>query len=56
MHYIKLSLDRGVSWEAAMAFKKEMEDGLEEAEPGRRHLSSFYTQRGYTTMLNGQRE
>ena len=56
VHYIKLSLDRGVSWEAAMAFKKEMEDRLEEAEPGRTHLSGFYTQRGHTTMLNGQRE
>ena len=54
--HVKLSMDRGVSWEAATAFKKEMEDRLEEAEPGRTHKSGFYTQRGKTTMLNGQRE
>lgn len=56
MDHVKLSMDRGVSWEAATAFKKEMEDRLEEAEPGRTHKSGFYTQRGKTTMLNGQRE
>ncbi|EFN55772.1 hypothetical protein CHLNCDRAFT_51983 [Chlorella variabilis] len=55
VQHVELSLDRGLPWEAALAFKNEVEEKLEEQEPGRRHLSGFYVQRGKDVMAGGRR-
>ena len=37
------------------AARAEVEDKLEEQEPGRKHLSGYYKRRGHDTMVDGQR-
>ncbi|KAL4451948.1 hypothetical protein ABPG75_007610 [Micractinium tetrahymenae] len=53
--HVELSMDRGVPWEAALAFKNEVEEKLEEQEPGRKHLSGFYVLRGHDVVAGGAR-
>ncbi|PSC70731.1 strawberry notch [Micractinium conductrix] len=54
VHHAELTLDKGVTWEAAVAFKNEVEERLEELQAGRHHLSGFYVRRGYDKTVNGR--
>ncbi|GAB4819275.1 hypothetical protein N2152v2_006321 [Parachlorella kessleri] len=55
VEHARLDVDRGLSFEAACKFMEEVEEALEETNPGHRHQSGFYQQTGHSVMAGGRR-